>query len=89
MRARVLLLAISVATFINFKYNPSFLSSLSGKWRSRERSSIRLEDGTLDLVSDAIREGFQRDVQDFDDHLDDVARDFFNEQLNDKLDAAA
>lgn len=85
----VSLLALSVATFSSFKYNPSFLSSLPGKWRSRERSSIRLEDGTLDLVSDAIREGFQRDVQDFDDHLDDVARDFFNEQLNDKLDAAA
>ncbi len=45
-----------------------------------------LSEGTLDALSEALRLGMQRQLVDFDNHLDDVAQDYLNAQLNDKLD---
>ena len=52
------------------------------KWRAAAAGSCALKDGeALRLGADYLKEGRQRRLIDFDDHLDDIANDWRNDQL--------
>merc|ERR1711934_817204 len=50
----------------------------NAKWKSTERSSIGMEPGILETASDLVQRGAHRDIVDYDNHLDDLAKDFLN-----------
>ena len=46
----------------------------------------RLEPGVLETASDLVQRGAHRDIVDYDNHLDDLAKDFLNAELNEAYD---
>ena len=42
--------------------------------------------GVLETASDLVQRGAHRDIVDYDNHLDDLAKDFFNTELNEAYD---
>ncbi|XP_045106381.1 ER membrane protein complex subunit 8-like isoform X1 [Portunus trituberculatus] len=63
---------------------PVIVSQLTseGKWKSKDRSSVHVEPGALDVVSQLLQRRVQHDVCDFDNHLDDLTCDWANPQIN-------
>ncbi|KAK3875296.1 hypothetical protein Pcinc_019829 [Petrolisthes cinctipes] len=63
---------------------PIIVSQLSaeGKWRSKDKASVHVEEGTLEVVSTLLQRRVQHDVSDFDNHLDDLSCDWSNPQIN-------
>jgi len=59
-----------------------------GKWRSRDKSQIRLEhdEVTLACASAVVHKKNYRTLVDFDTHLDDLAMDYLNVELNMTID---
>lgn len=62
--------------------------NIDGKWRSKDRNAIRIEEGTLDTLSGLVGKKLHKELVDYDNHLDDVARDFLNVNLNMEIDCA-
>lgn len=62
--------------------------NIEGKWRSRERDSLRLEnDITLHCASALVKKKIYSCLVDFDNHLDDVTQDYLNVELNMEIDS--
>lgn len=63
---------------------PVIVSQLTseGKWKSKDKSSVHVEAGALDVVSQLLQRRVQHDVCDFDNHLDDLTCDWSNPQIN-------
>ncbi len=59
---------------------------VEGKWRHRERSTVRLEENAAEAVSAMLQERLQEDLVDFDNHLDDLEKDYLNVKLNMAID---
>ena len=51
-----------------------------------ETDIFRLEPGVLETASDLVQRGAHRDIVDYDNHLDDLAKDFLNVELNEAYD---
>jgi hypothetical protein len=49
----------------------------------------RLEIGTLEAASSMVQRGAQKELIDYDNHLDDIGKDFLNIELNAEIDDAA
>jgi hypothetical protein len=62
---------------------------IDGKWRSRDKASVRLEhdDVTLACASALVHKKIYRDLVDFDTHLDDLSMDYLNVELNMEIDS--
>ena len=45
-----------------------------------------MEPGVLETASDLVQRGAHRDIVDYDNHLDDLAKDFLNIELNEAYD---
>ena len=61
--------------------------NIDGKWRSKDRNAIRLEEGTLDALAELVGKKLHKELVDYDNHLDDIARDFLNVELNMEIDS--
>jgi len=61
----------------------------SGKWKTRDRNSLRLEHDSITLAcaSALIHKKIYRDLVDFDIHLDDISLDYLNVELNMEIDS--
>lgn len=53
---------------------------------SNSSFSIHIEAGALDVISQLLQRKVQHDVNDFDNHLDDLTCDWDNPQINKLLD---
>ena len=62
--------------------------NIDGKWRSKDRNAIRLEKETLDALAELIAKKLHKEIVDYDNHLDDISRDFLNVELNMEIDSA-
>lgn len=62
---------------------------IEGKWRPRSSSSLRLEHEAVSLAcaSALLKKKIYRDLVDFDNHLDDLAQDYLNVELNMEIDS--
>lgn len=69
---------------LNLQAPPIIVSQLTseGKWKSRDKSSIHVEAGSLEITSQLLQRKVQHDVNDFDNHLDDLTCDWTNPQIN-------
>ncbi|XP_070574658.1 ER membrane protein complex subunit 8-like [Ptychodera flava] len=54
------------------------------EWKSKDIASITLEDDEkcLAITSDLLRSKLQKDLVDFDNHLDDISLDWLNQDIN-------
>ncbi|XP_027209733.1 ER membrane protein complex subunit 8 [Penaeus vannamei] len=73
---------------LNLQTAPIIVSQLTsdGKWKSKDKPSIHIEAGALDVISQLLQRKVQHDVNDFDNHLDDLTCDWDNPQINKLLD---
>ncbi|XP_063235870.1 ER membrane protein complex subunit 8/9 homolog [Bacillus rossius redtenbacheri] len=62
---------------------------VDGKWKSKDKSSISLARSCLDVAADLVQQCAYEALADFDNHLDDVARDWRNPALNRRVDEQA
>jgi len=69
---------------LNLETAPIIVSQLTsdGKWKSREKASIHVEIDSLEVISQLLQRKVQHDVNDFDNHLDDLTCDWANPQIN-------
>ena len=60
----------------------------AGKWNSLSEAEVEevLEEGALEAIAAMIQKGLAEQLVDFDNHLDDVAKDFLNVDLNMEID---
>lgn len=58
------------------------LQSVGDKWQSKDANEIVLEGPTLEVVSTLLQKKNQALLNDFDNHLDDLACDILNRDLN-------
>lgn len=63
--------------------------NFDGKWKSRNKDSLKLEHDniTLACASALVHKKIYRDLVDFDNHLDDIALDYLNVELNMEIDS--
>lgn len=54
----------------------------TSRWQKNDAFRLEQSDDTLDAVSKLVQRGAAKDLQDFDNHLDNVANDWTNEHLN-------
>lgn len=54
----------------------------TSRWTKTDAFRLEQSDDTLDAVSKLVQRGAAKDLQDFDNHLDNVANDWSNEHLN-------
>lgn len=54
-----------------------------GRWRERP---CRLEDKTLGVTSSLLQAKVYRSLSDFDNHLDDICRDWCNREIDEEID---
>ena len=57
-----------------------------GKWRSRDKTGLLLEEDTLEATSALLQKKLHKELVDFDNHLDSVERDYLNVDLNITID---
>merc|ERR1712226_289268 len=55
-----------------------------GKWAKKNQSEL-LEAGSLEMASSLLCSKAYREIVDFDNHLDDVALDWQNQEINEQL----
>ncbi|XP_071541165.1 ER membrane protein complex subunit 8 isoform X2 [Panulirus ornatus] len=69
---------------LNLQSAPVIVSQLTseGKWKSKEKASVHIEAGTLEVISQLLQRKVQHDVNDFDNHLDDLTCDWSNPHIN-------
>lgn len=53
-----------------------------GRWTKNGSFSIEQSENTLDAVSSLVQKGAAKDLNDFDNYLDNVQNDFTNSHLN-------
>ena len=53
-------------------------NSESGKWRKCPSASLKVDEDSLTLASNFIRDKVYKDLSDFDNHLDDITQDYLN-----------
>lgn len=60
----------------------------AGKWNALSEVEVEevLEEGALEAIAAMIQKGLAEQLVDFDNHLDDVAKDFLNVDLNMEID---
>jgi hypothetical protein len=58
---------------------------MDGKWLTPEEE-VRVEESSLETTSALLQKGSFEDVVDFDNHLDDLKKDFLNVELNMMID---
>jgi len=56
--------------------------SAGGKWRHLAAKNIGVDEDTLAMTSEMVQRKFQKDLIDFDNHLDDVTQDYLNVDIN-------
>ena len=57
-------------------------NSESGKvWRKCPSASLKVDEDSLTLASNFIRDKVYKDLSDFDNHLDDITQDYLNVRL--------
>jgi len=54
----------------------------AGKWRHLAAKNIGVDEDTLAMTSEMVQRKFQKDLIDFDNHLDDVTQDYLNVDIN-------
>ncbi|XP_045617252.1 ER membrane protein complex subunit 8-like isoform X2 [Procambarus clarkii] len=69
---------------LNLQSAPVIVSQLSseGKWKSKDKSSVHVEAGSLEVISQLLQRKVQHDINDFDNHLDDLTYDWSNPHIN-------
>jgi len=65
-------------------------NSESGKvWRKCPSASLKVDEDSLTLASNFIRDKVYKDLSDFDNHLDDITQDYLNVGLNIEIDRSS
>lgn len=61
---------------------------VDGKWRHKDKTQLVLEhdSDTLDCASALVQKKIQKDLVDFDNHLDDLTLDYLNVEVNMEID---
>ncbi|XP_042221344.1 ER membrane protein complex subunit 8-like isoform X2 [Homarus americanus] len=69
---------------LNLMSAPVIVSQLTseGKWKSKEKASVHVEAGSLEVISQLLQRRVQHDINDFDNHLDDLTCDWSNPHIN-------
>ncbi|EEB14102.1 conserved hypothetical protein [Pediculus humanus corporis] len=57
-----------------------------GKWKTKDKSSIEISNKSISKTCELMMKGTQ-DVVDFDNHLDDISLDWWNDNLNKSIEA--
>ena len=60
--------------------------SADGKWRHLAARNIGVDEEVLAITSDFVQKKIQKDLFDFDNHLDDVSQDYLNVGINMEID---
>lgn len=56
-----------------------------GRWRSVAHKDIGVDELTLGVTSQAVQRKLQKDLHDFDNHLDDLTCDYLNFPINEEV----
>jgi len=65
-----------------FKGSEGAGGETAGKWRHLAAKNIGVDEDTLAMTSEMVQRKFQKDLIDFDNHLDDVTQDYLNVDIN-------
>nr|BAN20869.1 conserved hypothetical protein [Riptortus pedestris] len=60
--------------------------SVDGKWKSVDSSNINVSENCLDAASELLQRQAFHELVDFDNHLDDISKDWRNPDLNRRID---
>lgn len=58
---------------------------IDGKWKSKEKSSISLENNSRSAAAGLLQRRLYEDLVDFDNHLDDLTLDWRNLNINEEV----
>ncbi|XP_014277160.1 ER membrane protein complex subunit 8 [Halyomorpha halys] len=64
------------------------MQMVEGKWKPVDTSNVILEENCLDAVSTLLQKRAFNDLIDFDNHLDDLSKDWRNPELNERIEKA-